>query len=68
MKRFIEVITSKGVVREYEGYYVHWNESTKKYEYRHILEPEKPEYTWEEGIFGTEKEAKKRVEYHNRNF
>ena len=57
------VITSKGVVSETDGWWVVWNNETKTYETRHILKPTKPEHTWEEGIFTTEKEAEERIEF-----
>ncbi|MDZ7660469.1 helicase-related protein [Fodinibius sp.] len=61
----IEVITSKGVVKEKDGYWVVWNEKKQTYEPLHILEAQKPEHTWSEGIFGSEKEAIKRAQYLN---
>jgi N12 class adenine-specific DNA methylase/ppGpp synthetase/RelA/SpoT-type nucleotidyltranferase len=58
---YIEVITSKGVVKEKEGYWVVWDRKKEHYEPLHILQGKKPEHTWDEGIFESEKEAKDRA-------
>ncbi len=64
----IEVITSKGVVKEKSGYWVVWDEKKEVYEPLHILEPKKPEHTWSEGIFGNEKEATERAHKLNKEW
>ncbi|WP_158278672.1 helicase-related protein [Rhodohalobacter mucosus] len=58
----IEVITSKGVVKEKSGYWVVWDSKKEMYEPLHILQDKKPEHTWDEGIYGSEKEAKERAQ------
>ncbi|MEX2639285.1 MAG: hypothetical protein WD266_01270, partial [Balneolales bacterium] len=57
----IEVITSRGVVKEKDGYWVVWDSKNERYEPLHILKDKKPEHTWQEGIFGSEKEASERA-------
>lgn len=65
MKKYIEVMTSKGIVKEKTGYFVIFDKKDNRYKIRHVLEKKSTTETWSEGIIVTEDEARLRAKKHN---